>query len=191
VNFSAMDGAIGESDLRNTFPLAPTPSAIDFSKPGDLADSRPNRKCFNLRDWAEQLKIHEAMVPKLYGIRQWERLNGEESAGPPRAAKCWIARPDPTSLDDVGVLCEGRAIQRQSSSFVWSIWFISFMSFSEPYKQKKPNKPDEPTEPDPRHAPRNGSRCIFIPRNSECPRVSFAGIPLNLSLCCFGEPINI
>jgi len=82
VNFSAMDGAIGESDLRDTFPLAPTPSAKEFLKPGNLADSRPNRKCFNLRDRAEQLKIHEVMVPKLCGIRQWERLNGEESAGP-------------------------------------------------------------------------------------------------------------
>jgi hypothetical protein len=71
-----MDGAIGESDPRDTFPLAPTPSAIEFSKPGDLADSKPNRKRFNLRDRAEQLKIHEAMVPKLCSIRQWERLHG-------------------------------------------------------------------------------------------------------------------
>ena len=78
-----MDGAIGESNPRDTFPLAPMPSAVEFSKPGDLADSRPNRKCFNLRDRAEQLKIHEAMVPKLCGIRQWERLNSEEGAGPP------------------------------------------------------------------------------------------------------------
>ena len=97
VNFSAMGGAIGESNPRDTFPLAPTSSAIEFSKPGDLVDSRPNRKCFNLRDRAEQLKIHEAMVPKLCGIRQWEILNGEESAGPPRAEKCMIARPDPAS----------------------------------------------------------------------------------------------
>lgn len=87
-----MDGAIGESDPRDTFPLAPTPSAIEFSKPGDLADSSPNRKCFNLRDRAEQLKIHEAMVPKLCGLRQWERLYGEESAGPPRAGKWGLAR---------------------------------------------------------------------------------------------------
>jgi hypothetical protein len=76
VNFSTMDGAIGEADLRDPFPLAPTPSAIEFSKPGDLVNSRPNRKCFNLRDRAEQLKIHEAIVPKLCGISQWESLNG-------------------------------------------------------------------------------------------------------------------
>ena len=31
VNFSEMDGAIGESDPRDTFPLAPTPSAKEFS----------------------------------------------------------------------------------------------------------------------------------------------------------------
>jgi hypothetical protein len=52
-------------------------------------------------------------------------------------------------------LWEGRAIQRQSNWFIWSISFIWFVSFSEPDKPKKPNKPDEPTEPDPRHALRN------------------------------------
>src|SRR5687767_6266292 len=52
-----------------------------------LQDLTPLLRYFNLRDRAEQLKIHEAMVPKLCGLRQWERLNGEEGAGPPRAGK--------------------------------------------------------------------------------------------------------
>ncbi len=73
MNFGEMKGAIRESNLRNAFPLAPATLAIEFSQPGDLTDSRPNRKRFNLRDWAEQLEVHGAMVPKLCGIRQWER----------------------------------------------------------------------------------------------------------------------
>lgn len=53
VKFSKVNGAIGESNLCDTLPLSPPCSTIELSKPGDFADSRPNRKCFNLRDWAD------------------------------------------------------------------------------------------------------------------------------------------
>jgi len=58
-----MDGAIGEANPGNAPPLAPTSSAIGLPKPGDLTDSRPDRERFNLRDRAEQLEMHEAIVP--------------------------------------------------------------------------------------------------------------------------------
>jgi hypothetical protein len=48
-----MDGAIRESNLRDTFPLTPTTFTIELPKPGDLADSGPNRKRLDLRDWAQ------------------------------------------------------------------------------------------------------------------------------------------
>ncbi len=71
-----MDGAIGKANLGNAFPLAPTSTAIELSQPGELTDSRPNRERFNLRDRAEQLETHEAIVPKSCGIRQREKMEG-------------------------------------------------------------------------------------------------------------------
>lgn len=73
MNFREMNRAIREPNLCDAFPFTPAPLAIEFSEPGDLTDARPNRKCFNLRDWAEQFEMPGAMVPKLRGIRQWER----------------------------------------------------------------------------------------------------------------------
>lgn len=60
-----MNGPIGKSDLRDAFSFTPTTDAIDLPKPCNLANPSPNRKCLNLREWAQQLKVHEAMVPKL------------------------------------------------------------------------------------------------------------------------------
>ncbi len=65
-----MDGTIRKANFGNALPLAPTSSAIEFPEPGKLTDSRPNRERFNLRDRAEQLEMHKAIVPKSCGIRQ-------------------------------------------------------------------------------------------------------------------------
>jgi hypothetical protein len=73
VNFGKMDGTIREPNLPDTLSLAPTALAIELLKPGNLANPRPNRKRLNLRDWAEQLEMHNAMVPKLHSLRQRER----------------------------------------------------------------------------------------------------------------------
>ncbi|MEK6784856.1 MAG: hypothetical protein AABY61_05205 [Nitrospirota bacterium] len=53
---------------------------------------RPNREGFNLRDWAEQLEMHEAIVPKSCGISQWEkrvlhRVTYVERVPPPIASR--------------------------------------------------------------------------------------------------------
>ena len=92
VNFREMDGAIGKADFSDALPLAPTSSAIKLPKPGDLTDLRPNREGFNLRDWAEQLEMHEAIVPKSCGISQWEkrvlhRVTYVERVPPPIASR--------------------------------------------------------------------------------------------------------
>ena len=61
-------------------------------------------------------------------------------------------------------MCEGGAIQRQSSWFVWSISFIWFVSF--PDQMNQTNEINErnqmrPTDPAPRHAPGNGAGYSF------------------------------
>lgn len=68
----------------------------------------------------------------------------------------------------VGMLCEGRAIQKQAN------WFISFISFSKPDKPKKPNKPDEPIEPDSRPAPQAGSLTPFSSAEMQHGRFPFS-----------------
>lgn len=60
-------------NFRDAFPLTPATFSIELSEPGDLTDSRPYRKRFNLRNGAEQLEMHSAMVPKSEGIHQRER----------------------------------------------------------------------------------------------------------------------
>ena len=45
---------------------------------------------------------HEAMAPKLCGLRQWERLHGEESADPPRAGKFRMSPLFPYSENKLG-----------------------------------------------------------------------------------------
>ena len=73
MNFSEVNGPIGEPNLRDTFPFPPTPSAVELSQATNLPNSRPNCRGFNLREWAEQLKMHGRMVPKSCSIRQWKR----------------------------------------------------------------------------------------------------------------------
>lgn len=68
-----MRGAIREPNCRDALPLAPTTVTIQFPMTRNLADPGPNRKRLNLREWAEQLEMHSAMVPKSPSIRQWER----------------------------------------------------------------------------------------------------------------------
>ena len=72
MNFSGVNGSVREPNLRDALPLAPAILAIELSKTSHLVNSRPNRERFNLRNWAEQLKVHDLMVPKLHCIRQRE-----------------------------------------------------------------------------------------------------------------------
>jgi hypothetical protein len=69
-----MDGAIGKADFSNALPLALPSFAIKLPKPGDLTDLGSNRERFNLCNRAEQLEMHEAIVPKSCGIRQREKI---------------------------------------------------------------------------------------------------------------------
>ncbi len=73
MDFGEMNRSVRESDFRDTFPLAPSACPIGFPQSGKFANPRSNRECFNVCDWANELKVHGAMVPKADGVRQWER----------------------------------------------------------------------------------------------------------------------
>jgi hypothetical protein len=49
MDFSEMNGTIRKSNLRDALAFAPSTLAIELSNPGNLTDSSPNRKRFNLR----------------------------------------------------------------------------------------------------------------------------------------------
>ncbi len=53
MNFSEMDGTIGELNFSDTLSLAPAALTIELPKPGDFANPHSNRKRLNLRDRAE------------------------------------------------------------------------------------------------------------------------------------------
>jgi len=73
VNLNEMSGAIGEPNLRNALPLAPTTLAVELSKTREFSYPRPSGKRFNLSDRAKQREVHGAMVTKLRGA-----VNGKD-----------------------------------------------------------------------------------------------------------------
>jgi|CXWL01.1.fsa_nt_gi hypothetical protein len=81
MNFSEMNGSVREPNLHDTFPFALATLAIELPKASNLSNSRPNRECFNLRDGAKQLKIHNIMVQKLHPF-----VNGKDGRSAKTAA---------------------------------------------------------------------------------------------------------
>ena len=83
MNFSEMNGSVRESNLHDAFPFAPATLAIELPKASNLSNSRPNRECFNLRDGAKQLKIHNIMVPKIHSFVNGKDGRSAKTAAPP------------------------------------------------------------------------------------------------------------
>jgi hypothetical protein len=58
VYFSQMQRAIGQSDARDAFALSPASASVDSAEPGYLANARPYREGFDVRDFTNNFKVH-------------------------------------------------------------------------------------------------------------------------------------
>src|SRR6185436_11129220 len=60
--FSQMDRAIGKSDSSDALSFSPPAAAVDFSEAGDFTNAGSRRKGLDVRNGAQDLELHRAIV---------------------------------------------------------------------------------------------------------------------------------
>jgi len=64
VKLGEKHGAIGEANSCDSFSLAPTTSAIEFSQSTNLTNGRADGKGLNMSDLTKNCKVHSRIVTK-------------------------------------------------------------------------------------------------------------------------------